>query len=214
MERTLQSLYIDPILDTLHRQNPTTPFVNGADTKNGVFDTDSGQTLYFFIDLKTDGEETWPEVLKALEPLRKKGYLTTYDGKTLTSAPVTVMGTGNTPASAVEKANPRDAFYDAPVNELSSKPKIDGNISPIASAGFQDLFGEVVKEELDEDVIKKVKKQIKVAHERNILVRYWDTPGWPVGTRNAVWRQLLDLGTDLINVDDLEGAANFWENRG
>jgi len=94
--------------------NPTTPFVNGQDTLNGVFDTDSTQTLYFFVDLKTDGAKTWKAVLDALEPLRKAGYLTTYDGKSLTSAPVTIIGTGNTPAQAVKSADPRYAFYDAP----------------------------------------------------------------------------------------------------
>ena len=67
-ERTLQSLYINPILDVLKRQNPTSPFVTGS-TKNGVFDTDSMQTLYLFIDVKTDGPVTWPSVVRALEPL-------------------------------------------------------------------------------------------------------------------------------------------------
>ena len=41
-----------------------------------------------------------------------------------------------------------------------------------------------------------------------------DTPGWPVGTRNAAWRILWEAGVDLINVDDLEAGANFWEGRG
>lgn len=31
--RTLESLYINPILDTIKRQNPTTPFVSGKTTK-------------------------------------------------------------------------------------------------------------------------------------------------------------------------------------
>lgn len=66
--RTFESLYINPILDALHRQNPSSPFVTSP-TKNGVFDTSSGQTLYLFVDVKTDGLETWPYVVKALEPL-------------------------------------------------------------------------------------------------------------------------------------------------
>jgi len=67
--RTFESLYINPILDVLARQNPTgSSFVTGK-TSNGVFDTASGQTLYLFVDLKTEGSSTWPVVLKALEPL-------------------------------------------------------------------------------------------------------------------------------------------------
>ena len=67
-ERTFQSLYINPILDTLHRQNPDSSFLT-APTHNGVFDTDGKQTLYLFVDLKTEGTTTWPYVISALEPL-------------------------------------------------------------------------------------------------------------------------------------------------
>lgn len=67
-ERTLESLYINPILDTLHRQNPSSAFVAGP-THNGVFDTAATQTLYLFIDVKTNGTTTWPYVVRALEPL-------------------------------------------------------------------------------------------------------------------------------------------------
>ena len=67
-ERTFQLLYINPILDTLHRQNPKSSFLT-APIHNGVFDTNGQQTLYLFVDLKTGGPETWPYVVKALEPL-------------------------------------------------------------------------------------------------------------------------------------------------
>jgi len=67
--RTFESLYINPMLDTLQRQNPTnSQFVSGS-TQHGVFDTDSSQTLYLFVDVKTNGPTTWPYVVKALEPL-------------------------------------------------------------------------------------------------------------------------------------------------
>ena len=67
--RTFESLYINPILDTLHRQNPTNSPYLAAPTHNGVFDTNGAQTLYLFVDVKTSGNTTWPYVVKALEPL-------------------------------------------------------------------------------------------------------------------------------------------------
>lgn len=67
--RTFESLYINPILDTLHRQNPTNSSFLAAPTHNGVFDTNGAQTLYLFVDVKTVGNTTWPYVVKALEPL-------------------------------------------------------------------------------------------------------------------------------------------------
>lgn len=56
-------------MDVLRRQNPANSSFLKSPTHNGVFDTDGGQTLYLFVDLKTDGASTWPVVLKALEPL-------------------------------------------------------------------------------------------------------------------------------------------------
>ncbi|PVI00476.1 hypothetical protein DM02DRAFT_563109 [Periconia macrospinosa] len=213
-ERTLESLYVNPILDTLHRQNPITEFAPEP-TQNGVFDTSSGQTLYFFIDLKTPGPETWPVVLKALEPLRSGNWLSTYDGKTFTSKPVTVIGTGNTPLNLVQEAVPRDAFFDAPLAALSTtSSNITSNDSPIASTDFAASFGEVRNQEFNSTQLDTLREQIKTAHAKGIKVRYWNQPAYPVGTRNAVWRILWDEGADFLNADDLEGVAGFWEGRG
>ena len=76
---TFKSLYLDPIIDTLKRQNPTTKFVPSK-TNFGVYDTSTDQTLYLWIDLKTAGNTTLPAVIDALKPLNDAGYLTTYNG--------------------------------------------------------------------------------------------------------------------------------------
>ncbi|KAF2646724.1 hypothetical protein P280DRAFT_464910 [Massarina eburnea CBS 473.64] len=212
--RTLDSLYLTPILSTLHRQNPVTEFAPTA-THNGVFDTDSAQTLYFFIDLKTSGPETWAAVLSALEPLRTGGWLSSYDGTTFTSRAVTVIGTGNTPLGLVQAAVPRDAFYDAPLPLLGSTfDNITSNDSPIASTDFAAAFGEVRSKEFNSTQLDLLRSQIKAAHDKGIKVRYWNQPSYPIGTRNAVWRTLWDAGADFLNADDLAGIAGFWENEG
>ncbi|KKY22208.1 putative alkaline phosphatase [Diplodia seriata] len=223
--RTLSALYISPILDTLRRQNPSTPFVQ-APTKNGVFDTVAGQTLYLWIDLKTDADSTFPAAHAALEPLRAAGYLTTYfpANATLVAGPVTVIGTGNTRLSDVlnqtsssssdDDANAaRDFFLDAPLADLPDD--ITGpEISPVASTDFAAVFGDVgsaAVPALNETQLATLREQVAAARDRGIAARYWDAPAWPVGTRNAVWRTLLDEGVALLNVDDLEGASGFWE---
>ena len=105
--RTFDSLYIQPILSVLHAQNPSSSFLTNSKTKNGVFDTAASQTLYLFVDLKTDGATTFPYVVRALEPLRVAGYLTTYNGTAAVPGPVTVIGTGNTPLDQVRAHTPR-----------------------------------------------------------------------------------------------------------
>lgn len=212
--RTLDSLYVQPILDVLHRQNPNSTFINGP-TKNGVYDTSSSQTLYLFIDLKTDGATTWPAVIEALAPLRDAGYLTSYNGSAVVSGPVTVIGTGNTPLDQVQGVSPRDYFWDGPLPTLGTTySNITKDVSPIASTAFSAQFGNVKSRELNSTQSELLHSQIATAHAKGIAVRYWDLPGWPVGTRNAIWRTLWDAGADLINVDDLEAVADFWETAG
>lgn len=217
--RTFESLYINPILDVLHRQNPITPF-SPTQTHNGVYDTSSGQTLYLFIDIKTDGVTAWPYVLNALQPLYKGGWLTTYNGTGLTAGAVTVIGTGNTPLSLVQKpaagpvnsTNPRFAFYDAPLPNLNGTfSNITRFDSPIASTAFSANFGTLQGQSMNATQLALLRSQLASAHAKGIAARYWDQPGYPVGTRNAVWRILIDEGADLLNVDDLEGAANYWQ---
>lgn len=72
------------------------PFT-GRSNGRGVFDRDGSQTLYLFIDVKTDGQTTWPSVVEALQPLREKGWLTKVNGTSVIKGPITVVGTGITP---------------------------------------------------------------------------------------------------------------------
>ncbi|KAK3679792.1 hypothetical protein LTR78_000168 [Recurvomyces mirabilis] len=214
--RTFDALYIQPILATLRAQNPNSSFLTSGPTKNGVYDTASGQTLYLFVDVKTPGEQTWPYVVRALQPLRSAGYLTTFNGTAVTPGPVTVIGTGNTPLDQVQgvgnATHPRDYFYDAPIPTLNTTfSNITASVSPIASTDFAVQFGNVKNETFNATQSALLASQVAVAHSKGIAVRYWDQPGWPVSTRNAIWRILWDAGVDLLNVDDLEAVGNFWE---
>ncbi|KAK3712097.1 hypothetical protein LTR37_009188 [Vermiconidia calcicola] len=214
-ERTFDSLYVQPILSVLQRMNPASKFVTEGPTKNGVYDTSSGQTLYLYVDVKTDGPTTFPHVIRALAPLREAGYLTTWNGTGVTMGPVSVIGTGNTPLDQVQGVSERDYFYDAPLPDLSStSSNITSDVSLTANWDFGDAFGEVRNQSFNATQMQMLEEQIATAHDKGIMVRYWDLPSWPIGTRNAVWRILWDAGVDLLNVDDLEGAANFWENGG
>lgn len=154
-------------------------------------------------------------VVKELEPLRTAGYLTTWNGSGITPGAVTVIGTGNTPLNQIQGVEPRDYFYDAPIPYLGTTfSNITSNVSVMANWDFAAVFGEVRNQTFNATQMRTLEEQVATAHGKGIGVRYWDLPGWPIGTRNAVWRILWDAGVDLINVDDLEGAANFWENLG
>ncbi|KAL4939145.1 hypothetical protein BDV06DRAFT_214521 [Aspergillus oleicola] len=215
--RTFENLYINPILDVLERQNPSSRFLTGP-TKNGVFDTTTDQTLYLWIDSKTSGPETFSAVIKALEPLRKKGYLTTVkDNSTLTQGPVTVIGTGNTPLDMVAPVANRDYFYDGPLASLSTDEGegITSLISPIASASFTDAVGDWTlsadsNSVLSDEQLDTIRSQISAAKEKGIQARYWGAPAWPIRARDALWRTLVAEGVGLLNADDLGAAADIF----
>lgn len=119
--RTLRSLYIDPLVEILKKQNPSTHFYpNPATPPNGVFDTDPSQTLILLIDFKTSGEALFPYVSAQLEPLRQHGYLTHFNGTDLIQGPITIVGTGNTPFDLViSNSTYRDIFFDAPLDQMA-----------------------------------------------------------------------------------------------
>ncbi|KAK7517137.1 PLC-like phosphodiesterase [Phyllosticta citriasiana] len=223
-QRTLASLYIDPILHVLQCANPPSPYAESLPTFRGVFDRDTEQTLYFVIDFKTKPEiGTLDAVLAALEPLRSAGYLTTWhaSNNSIVKGPITAIGTGEMNLASVLSQTPlRDLFYDSPLFNLTFEENrnITGpEVSPLASGHFTEAFGKVTKADFfaqNETALKVLRDQLRVAHDKNVMVRYWEQPGWPIGTRNSIWRTFVDEGVDLLNIDDPEGCASFWEGKG
>lgn len=230
-DRTLESLYIDPIISILDNQNTpsqvnlttqTSPSSapSGTVNLNGVFEIQPNKTLVLLIDMKTDGDSTFLAVLDHLEPFRSRGWLTHFDGSKVIPGLITVVGTGNTPFDLlVANTTYRDIFYDAPLEELwGDDPTItefdtllDGmkytaENSYYASVSFQTEIGKLWHGMLTPQQVLKIKGQVKGAEERGLKARYWDTPGWPVGQRDHVWDVLMREGVGALNVDDLEAA--------
>lgn len=130
-QRTLQSMYVEPLVKILERQNPTSPFQRTiSQPPHGVFDTNPDQTLILLIDFKTDGAATWPVVAKQIAPLRSRGYLTYFNGQEIVPGPITVVGTGNAPFNLVTaNSTYRDIFFDAPLEKLIDDESPDADQS-------------------------------------------------------------------------------------
>ncbi|KAI8981286.1 hypothetical protein BD414DRAFT_464401 [Trametes punicea] len=211
-DRTLDSLYIQPLLQILKKQNPQNAFTAGSTTPNGVFDTASNIPLQVLIDIKTDGVEALPFILKAFQPLREAGYLTTFANGTLTTSAITVVGTGNSPLEQVKALSPRDYFFDAPLTQLTD-PSLnttwDPTLSPLASTDYAPAVGWSGIGNITDEQKANITKFVGDAHALGIKARFWDTPAWPVYARENVWRALLEGGADWLNADDLAAASAF-----
>lgn len=253
--RTLQTLYINPLLGILNDQNPTSGFQSSFNSpRNGVFDTNTSQTLVLLIDFKTNYQDLWPVVSEQLQPLRDAQYLTYFDGSDIVQGPITVVVTGNAPFEYVVAARQhRDMFFDAPLDLLASlstslpvstydstleseylssisdatgNDEINKNqgqghsghqpTDPAIFSQFNSFYASVdfsssigpPRPYLSPAQREKVAAQIAGAHSRGLKVRYWDVPQWPIGLRNYLWRELVKMGVDYLNVDDLNAATH------
>ena len=148
--RTFQTLYIDPLVELLTAQNQRTDFYSGID--HGVFDSDPEQSLTLLIDVKTGGAETWPWILKQLQPLRDRNWLSFVENDTLNMRAVTVVGTGNTPFDVLLEnggnASYRDTFFDAPL-DIMGDPQHTSHAASLSSPSTfdNDLPGDSLVED-------------------------------------------------------------------
>jgi hypothetical protein len=144
--RTFISLYIDPLVKILEQQNPDTDFYNG--TSHGVFDTDPGKSLTLLVDVKTGGPETWPWVVKQLQALRERGWLTYVENDEVHFRPITVVGTGNTPFDVLmQNSTYRDTFFDAPLDQMWEPRQRTQDMKDWPESEFDDsLPGEALDE--------------------------------------------------------------------
>jgi hypothetical protein len=75
-----------------------------------------------------------------------------------------------------------------------------------ASLNFKRSIGFPYRGRLTHKQLKQLRAQIKAAHDKGLKARYWNTPTWPVGLRNHIWKILVEEGADYLNVDDLRSA--------
>ncbi|KAL6713251.1 Altered inheritance of mitochondria protein 6 [Lecanora helva] len=215
-ERTLKTLYLDPLFAILSHQNQNTSFSQNTDMSNGIFDTSPRASLTLLIDIKTEGEVTFPIINEQLQSLRDRGWLTYTNGSNRHPGPITVVSTGNTPFNLlVSNITYRDIFFDAPLNELwsgDSEPSnaslFDSQNSFYASTSFRESIGKPWHGMLSPQQTETIRGQIRMARQRGLKARYWDTPSWPISLRNRIWNLLEREGVGMLNVDDVVAASH------
>lgn len=237
MNRTLSSMYIEPLIQLLHREPPEDEdSLSASIARPGIFDSDPEQTLTLVIDFKHDEPGLWQYVHAALDPLRRKGYLTHFNGSDVVPRPITIVMSGDAPFSEVAAQGPeRDMFYDAPLQFLSPANPQTHNLPPhdtpaeatrpasrlpvnaavyssansyYASGNFKEIVGHVWHSKLSDDQLRLIREHIDGAHARGLRVRYWGVPSWPLGIRNYLWRVLVREGVDVLSVDNVKAVAH------
>lgn len=185
-DRTLQSLYLDPLRERVKR--------------NGGKVFPDGTPFFLMIDVKTDAKKTWPELAKVLEEYAD--ILTvTKDGKAEVKA-VTVVISGSCDREGIEKAAVRYAAIDGrPFDLDGDKP---AHLVPWVSADWKTQFKWDGTGDMPDAERKKLTEYVAKAHKQGRKVRFWATP-----EKLEVWKELLAAGCDFINTDKLDQLQAF-----
>lgn len=145
-----------------------------------------------------------------LEPLRLHGLLTTYNGTAIIPSAITVVGSGEARLDLITAQAKRDLFFDVPLDLLSTPgyAHLDACISPMASvniahSGYRSVFF------WRREPYEKMQEWIEVARARGIAARFWGGPKRWSWLRRRVWSNLVQMGVDWLNSDELEEASLF-----
>lgn len=207
VDRTLDSLYLAPLFRMFYeRSSPD----DGS--TSGIFKSSPSTTLVLLIDFKSsaDPSAVWRALQIHLITFREFGWLTHWDreqNKRITR-PLTIVVTGDALFGDVTASPHSDVFYDAPLEKLATDSRYNASNSYYTSASLAALVGNIgLGRSLNGAQINKLEDATGLAKEKGLISRIWGTPSWPIGTRNRVWEQMLEVGVDVLNVDEFETAT-------
>ncbi|WP_442510224.1 phosphatidylinositol-specific phospholipase C/glycerophosphodiester phosphodiesterase family protein [Novipirellula sp. SH528] len=190
-ERTLQSLYLNPLRERVQQNNGS---VHGTD-----------DPFYLLIDIKSAAEPTYAALAKTLAQYSEM-ISVVRDGKLHRKA-VSVTVSGNRPLELMTAETVRYAGVDGRLSDLDSR--LPSHLMPLISDNWRTHFRWNGKGTISAADQQKLDQTIASAHAQGRRVRFWATPDTA-----AMWRVLRDSGVDMINTDDLPGLESFLRQAG
>lgn len=185
-ERTLRSLYLDPLRERVK--------------KNGGSVYGDGQVLTLLIDIKSDAEATY----RALDALLAEypEVFTHLENAQVNDRAVTAIVSGNRAIDGITADSSRYVGLDGRLSDLESDQP--AHLLPLISDHWGNHFRWRGVGEMNAEDRQKLKNVIEKAHQKNRRVRFWAAPDNAQG-----WAALKEAGVDLINTDDLPGLSQF-----
>jgi hypothetical protein len=189
-EKTLQSLYLDPLRARIKK--------NGGRVYTG------GPRCTLLIDLKVDWQTIYPVLRETFKEY--SDIFTTFTAHGSDPKALTAIITGNRSKEMFSGETVRYAAYDGELSDLDSDASAD--LIPWISTNWAADFQWRGMGAMPADEKLKLQGLVAKAHAKGRQLRFWGAPDQPV-----FWRAMLDNGVDLINTDDLAGAQKFFEAR-
>lgn len=190
-ERTLESLYLDPLLDRV-RQNGGRVFADGP-------------AFTLLIDIKTNAEETYVSLDRIFAEYKE--LLTSIEDGQIQERAVTVIISGNRAWKKIAGDSTRYTGVDGRLPDLSSdRPS---HLMPLISDRWGRAFKWVGQGPMPDAERAELQRIVHDAHKNGRRIRFWATPDRPSPERTAVWTELLEAGVDHIGTHDLDGLKAF-----
>ncbi len=145
--------------------------------------------LWLIIDVKSDADLTYRALRKLLS--KYSAMLTKVVDGNVERGAVTVIISGNTARTLIEKENPRYVAIDGRFPDLDSESPT--HLIPMVSARWGSHFRWLGKSEFTKYEESRLKSIVDQAHAQKRLIRFWSTPDV-----KAVWTKLRTAEVDLI----------------
>ena len=187
-ERTLQALYLDPLLARVKQ--------NGGRVYTG------GPSLMLMVDVKSGAKDTWLALHAALQPYET--MLTRFAPGGIVTGAVTVVISGNRARDLMESDTNRLAAFDGRLADLESgaPPQFIPLVSDqwLRISNWRGGTGKPIP--VDDE--RRLRQTVVKAHAQGRRIRFWGAPDTP-----EVWETFKQAGVDLLNADDLDGLREF-----
>jgi len=185
-ERTLESLYLDPLRDRVK--------ANGGHVFRDV------PEFHLLIDIKSDGTAVWPVLRDTLQ--KYGGILTEFRSDATTRRAITVVLSGESPRDLVAAEPVRLAGIDGRPVDLEATPS--PHLVPWVSDTWVNHFKWRGWGTMPADERARLADFVARVHAQGRQVRFWGAPDL-----EAVWREQFAAGVDYLNTDKLAGMAAF-----
>jgi len=176
--KSLDSLYLKPIIELFRRHN-------------GTISEDSSYTPALMIDIKEYGEAAIAQLIRLVAT-----YRSVFD-RSVNAKAVQLIISGDRGVPSTWTSYPSYIFFDGRPKETYDSAMLQRvaliSDSYVNYAGKQDSS-------LIEQLVKKI-------HSMGKLVRLWASPD-----NSESWKELQQLGVDVINTDKVEECRNYFFN--
>ncbi len=178
-DRTLQSLYLDPLRERAKRFRgriyPDAPF------------------FYLLIDIKSEAEPTYEHLRKVLGSY--DDLFTRYEGEHKVERAVLAILSGNRPPlNRLASERVRFTCYDGRLSDLGKS--LPPRLMPLVSDNWMLHFRWQGRGTMPDEEQEKLKRLVQQTHSQGYKLRFWATADIP-----PMWERLWDAEVDLINTD-------------